>query len=201
MSNLGNPNMQSQGDQPIPPEKYIQFRVMRLYRPPFFTTPSIPTFSPIPEVDPLSSGQLHADYVISPYVLLPDSFGDIYIGETFSAYIAVVPSHFVDIPLYNVAISVKLTTTNASYDLIDIRPVPDTQSSIARILQPNDNLDVVISHTLNELGTHTLRASVQFSINKFSDPIVVRKLYRFNVLSPLTIKSSYTELNNQLMVQ
>lgn len=151
-------------------------------------------------VDPLSSGQQTNDFIISPYILLPDSFGDIYLGETFSAYIAVVTG-IQEIPLHNVFLTVRLQTISTNYDLSDVRPLNAVPSGSAKVLQPFESMDVIINHKLTELGTHTLRATVQFTANKSSEITTVRKFYRFNVLQPLNITSSYIIMDGRILVQ
>ena len=55
-------------------------RVMRLYKPCMHIIPTIPR-----EIE--SGARKNADFAVSPFLLLPDNFGDIYTGELFSAYI------------------------------------------------------------------------------------------------------------------
>lgn len=113
--------------------------------------------------------------------------------------VACVPE---SIPIYNVTLTVRLQTSSSTYDLQDIRPIQGEISGQANSLSISSGLDVVVSHTLNELGTHTLRASVQFTSTKSSSEfITVRKFYRFNVLQPLSISSSCIELENSYMIQ
>ena len=140
------------------------------------------------------------DFAVSPYILLPDSFGDIYLGETFSAYVAIVTG-IVDIPLYNVILTVRLQTSTTTFDLSDIRPTVGQESGVMRILPQNESIDMIISHKLNELGSHTLRATVQFMVSKTSEIVSVRKFYRFNVLQPLNIVCSCFEIEDQIMIQ
>jgi hypothetical protein len=60
------------------------------------------------------------DFAVSPFLLLPDSFGDIYVGEVFSAYIAVVNGNQ-EAPYDEVSLAIRLQTTNATTDLVDTR--------------------------------------------------------------------------------
>lgn len=168
-------------------------RVMRLYKPCMHVIPTLP-----PTIE--STTSKNADFAISPFLLLPDSFGDIYTGELFSAYIAVVNGNQ-DNVLNQVTLSVRLQTTNATHDLLDCRPVLDEISGTTKVLSPNAAVDVVVKHTLTELGTHTLRVSVQYSSRFFTEPKTLRKFYRFNVLQPLSIVSSGTDVGDRILVQ
>lgn len=135
---------------------------------------------------------------MSPYLLLPDSFGDIYAGEKFSAYIAVV-NGFAQVPFYQVTLAVRLQTSTTVIDLADTRMHADATSS--KTLSCNETFDMIVAQTLNELGIHTLRVSVQYLLTPTSEVKTLRKFYRFNVLQPLVIQSSYVELNGKPMVQ
>lgn len=170
-------------------------------------------------VDPELNRPFGAEFTLSSHLILPDSFGDIYLGEKFSAYVAIV-NGFPQVPFYSVSLSVRLQTTTTVIDLNDIRPNNTTANkstatsttfstgptssslTIAPIVSFNDSLDVIVSHILNELGTHTLRVSVQYTLQPNSNDVkTLRKFYRFNVLQPLVVLSSFREVNHKPMVQ
>lgn len=164
-----------------------------------------------------------SECTLSSHLLLPDSFGDIYLGEKFTAYIAVV-NGYIHAPFYNVNLSVRLQTATTVVDLVDIRSA-NTNSVYNGISIPilgfNESSELIVQHTLNELGTHTLRVSVQYSLSSPSSirptsptpssassttPVVpevktLRKFYRFNVLQPLIVLSSFREMLHKPMVQ
>lgn len=138
-------------------------------------------------------------------MLLPDSFGDIYLGEKFTAYVAIV-NGFPQVPFHNVSLSVRLQTETTVTELQDTRPSnqiinPQQKASVFPILNCNDSCDVMIQHMLSELGTHTLRVSVQYSLFPGGEVKSMRKFYRFNVLLPLILVSSFREVNHKPMVQ
>eukprot|EP01039_Chlorochromonas_danica_P005019 gene5019-5511_t len=174
-------------------------RVMRLYKPGFHLTSTLPY---LPGRSDLTRKQHSeaAEFTLSSHLLLPDSFGDIYIGEKFSAYIGVV-NGFVNIPFYNVRLTVRLQTATQVVDLADSRTGSNASSSLSNILGYNDSSEVVIQYHLSELGTHTLRVSVQYSLAYNAEIKTLRKFYRFNVLNPLLVLSSYMEVNQMPMVQ
>ncbi len=141
---------------------------------------------------------------LSSFVLLPDSFGDIYAGEKFSAYIAVV-NGFANTPFYQVSLAVRLQTGSSVIDLIDQReaqnPNGNSKPTAPKTLNFNDSSDVVVQHVLNELGSHTLRVSVQYLPSPSSEPKTLRKFYRFSVLQPMLVTTTVFEVNNRPMVQ
>ena len=144
-----------------------------------------------------------ADFALSSFLLLPDSFGDIYAGEKFSAYIAVV-NGFTQVPFYQVNLAVRLQTATTVIDLADTRlhaEIADSNQYNSKTLNCNETFDMIVSQILNELGIHTLRVSVQYMLTPTSEVKTLRKFYRFNVLQPLVIQSSYIEVNGKPMVQ
>ena len=145
----------------------------------------------------LSVRECHSDFTLSQYILLPDSFGDIYLGEVFAAYISVVNG--VDVA-YKVTLSARLQTLNATHDLFDSRAQPGDVTG-AKVLNTNDSADMVVQHPLSELGTHTLRVLVSYMDLVTNEPKTLRKFYRFNVLNPLKILATCYDLGNRFMVQ
>jgi hypothetical protein len=119
------------------------------------------------------------------------------VGELFSAYVSVVGTEVV---FYQVAISVKLQTTNETIDLTDIYSTTDIPSGFSRTLALNQYIDMVVQHRLNEQGTHTLRIVVNYLTSK-NESKVLKKFYRFNVLEPLKITCTVNEIKNLYMVQ
>lgn len=95
-----------------------------------------------------------AEYTLSSHLILPDSFGDIYLGEKFSAFVAVV-NGYAQIPFYSVSLSVRLQTTTTVIDLHDIRSANGVSTgslTVSPIIACNESSDVIVSHVLNELG-------------------------------------------------
>ena len=172
-------------------------RVMRLYKPCMHVIPTVPVL-PNSENNNFSRTP---DFAVSQFLLLPDSFGDIYLGELFTAYISVVNGS-PDQSFFQISLAVRLQTANATHDLYDSRAVTgDLAVGQARTLPPNNSVDMVVQHTLSELGTHTLRVTVQYLDNKTNELKPLRKFYRFNVLNPLQIRSICTDLGDSYFIQ
>jgi hypothetical protein len=200
-----SPKNPSQGNnaivtQPVQPT----VRVMRLYKPGLHTQAS---FSPLEmalgDCSSVSTRDADcADFSISPYLLLPDSFGDIYLGENFSAYVAVVNGTD-GIFFSNVSMQLHLLSTNSTIELEDMRASPkDTVETEGISLAANEYRDKVIMRSLSELNTHTLRVTVQFAIGRGSKEMkTMRKFYRFNVLQPLLMTTSLRKMGAKVAVQ
>lgn len=102
------------------------------------------------------------------FMLLPQSFGNIYLGETFSSYICV--HNCTPYPVQSVVVKVRGSLTFISITSTSLRWFfyfqADLQSDKTRIslpihanqtpitLQPNETLDDVIHHEVKEIGIH-----------------------------------------------
>jgi hypothetical protein len=140
------------------------------------------------------------NFPLSPYILLPDSFGDIYYGETFAAYIAIV-NGFAHQIFYQVSLSARLQTSQRVIDLTDSRGDSGKSMTETSVLSKNQCLDAVVVQDLTEHDTHTLRVSVNYKLTPDGEMKTLRKFYRFNVLPPLFLKSSYLEIQNIPYIQ
>ncbi|OQS00827.1 hypothetical protein THRCLA_05843 [Thraustotheca clavata] len=168
-----------------PPTTQPTLKVMRLYKPRLNVEPSY-----------------HRDFELSSMLLLPDSFGNIYLGETFSSYISVINQFSCN--LQQVGLTAKLQTPTTRSDLIDTRasrggsmpppnPIP--------VLSSSTNLDMAVEYELNEVGVHTLRVGVSYLDPITSEPKSLRKFYRFNVLNPLTITFKHLLIKDESFVE
>ena len=176
-------------------------RVMRLYKPCMHVVPTIPKLQPYSGAHIRQNEDAGTNLAISQFLLLPDSFGDIYLGELFSAFISVV-NGVQDVPFKQISMTVRLQTSNATHDLYDSRAAKDElAASQARTLNPNETMDMVVQHTLSELGTHTMRVTVQYLDNKTNEMKPFRKFYRFNVSNPIKIRSVCTDIGDRYMIQ
>ena len=79
--------------------------------------------------------------------------------------------------------------------------LPNPINPQIKTMNTNDKLDMIVQHALNELGTHTLRVSVNYYLINNYEPKTLRKFYRFNVLQPLMVESHFIDVNGRFMVQ
>lgn len=68
-------------------------------------------------------------------------------------------------------------------------------------MNTNDKLDIIVQYPLIELGTHTLRVTVNYLLTPSSETKTLRKFYRFNVQQPLLVTSTALDINLRYMVQ
>ncbi|KAF0683082.1 Aste57867_24862 [Aphanomyces stellatus] len=142
------------------------------------------------------------EFALSNMLLLPDSFGNIYLGETFSSYISVINQFSCD--LHQVGLTAKLQTPTTRSDLSDRRlarggTTPPTNP--AAVLSAGSNLDMAVEYELNEIGVHTLRVGVSYLDPITSEAKSLRKFYRFQVLNPFTITFKHVLIKDESYVE
>ena len=142
-----------------------------------------------------------ADFSLSPYLLLPDSFGDIYIGDTFSAYVAVV-NGLDDTIFTKVRMDLHLLVGDKTIDLHDTRAPDPLSEGVHPELKKDEYIDKIIAATLTDATSHTLRVNVTYSVGRGMQEVKnMRKSYRFNVLQPLEVTVSASKVGDKAAVQ
>jgi hypothetical protein len=146
----------------------LSFRVMRLARPEF--KPNFSTLkcelmadggdgeknqsrtdwsSQVQVGHPSTACDLHGSLV------LPQNFGSIQLGETFSCYISL--GNVSSKPVSNISIRVELQTERQR------RNIFENTSKPLETLAPGQRYDFIIQHDVKELGTHTLVCSTVYT--------------------------------------
>ena len=149
-------------------------RVMRLYKPKLYTQ---------------KRGGAPGAMRLTSALVLPDSFGNIYKGETFFAYVSVLNAEEAPSPtLLEVNVSAKLQAPSAkravelhdtserrreearaegvdpeSWRSPDMPPTRRKRNPASEVLC-GENVDMIVEHALEECGTHTLRVSVSYRL-------------------------------------
>ncbi|PNF19837.1 Trafficking protein particle complex subunit 13 [Cryptotermes secundus] len=169
-------------------EHLLALKVMRLTRP-TLCSPAIVTsdskdlpgnllnndlkndITSVPGIETLAAGQ---------FLLLPQSFGNIYLGETFSSYICV--HNYSSQVAKHVSVKADLQTSSQRIPLSGHQ-----MESVAAELHPQDILDDIIHHEVREVGTHILVCEVNY-MSPTQGQLTFRKFFKFQVLKPLDVK-------------
>ncbi|KAL7536614.1 hypothetical protein ACHAXR_007295 [Thalassiosira sp. AJA248-18] len=131
---------------------------------------------------PSAGSLLSSNHLLSSTILLPDSFGVIHVGETFSAYLGVLNA--------SVGMSVRGLTVSSQLQTPSRRIVlPSRLDNTPCDIDPSGGVDAIVSRRLEEVGPHILRVEVGY-ISMGSKSL--RKFYRFNVTMPLNITETVT---------
>ena len=144
-----------------PAEEALSLKVMRLCKPGFSLKLQVPTDN-LDIAEGSSGGSLgatpeRAGGALSGLLTLPLSFGDIYLGETFSCYISLANSSAAD--LASVGLKVEVQTQLQRETLSDSST---PEESIARFA-PRETLDRVIKYELKDVGIHILICSAVYT--------------------------------------
>ncbi|EGG10361.1 uncharacterized protein MELLADRAFT_94429 [Melampsora larici-populina 98AG31] len=196
---MSNPSI-PQSNQNIPTSQHhlLSLKVLRAARPTFKQPPLHPTINPINPSNSISTITFESAPKSST-LTLPDSFGVIYLGQTFHGLLSVqYEGNQLDSIVENVALKVELHTASHKAFLDEIKT--------HQIGFGQNGLELSVKHEIKELGLHTLVCTVFYDqiqsvnsqdldpTNPSPDPTVrvprsFRKVYKFQVLNPLSVKT------------
>ncbi|KAF6031524.1 TRAPPC13 [Bugula neritina] len=117
----------------------------------------------------------------SPALLLPQSFGNIFLGETFSSYISIHNAS--EAVCRNVSVKIELQTNNN-------RHVLSTNRNTVPEVSAGQCLEEVISHEVKEMGTHIMVCTINYTAPS-APKLELRKFFKFQVLKPLELKTKF----------
>ncbi|CAH0481105.1 unnamed protein product [Peronospora belbahrii] len=171
-----------------PSSQYVQptLKVMRLYKPKLYVQ-GVHGGSTLPTTMS-DTIKLQHEFALSSMLILPDSFGEIFLGNTFSSYISVINPYSCE--LRDVKLSANIQCANDRVELHDNR-----YARIGKIPPPNpvavlpagSSLDMIVDYPLNQVGNHVLRVGVAYVDPVTGESKSLRKFYRFGVQNPLVI--------------
>ncbi|XP_052686089.1 trafficking protein particle complex subunit 13-like [Crassostrea angulata] len=171
-------------------EHLLALKVMRL------TKPSLMPYHPlISDTRDLQGELLHGIqesdiaqpsgvpyFGLGDLLTLPQNFGNIFLGETFSSYISVHNDSTQQ--CRDITLKIDLQTTSQRL-MLSGADVPATDE-----LGPDQSIDDVIHHEVKELGTHILVCAVSYTTNNY-EKMAFRKFFKFQVLKPLDVKTKF----------
>ncbi|XP_065331752.1 trafficking protein particle complex subunit 13 [Cloeon dipterum] len=169
-------------------EHPLSLKVMRLTRPSLFSS-MVVTCEQGDVPGNLFTNDLKKDLTavtgsetlaVGQFLLLPQSFGNLYLGETFSSYVCVQNNSSVTVK--DVAVKSDLQTSSQKVSLSAIRAPQE--------LQPRHTVDEVIHHEVTELGTHILVCEVSYT-STAGLAKSFRKFFKIQVLNPLNVKTNF----------
>jgi hypothetical protein len=152
-------------------------------------TTAVPTLKVMrlqkPELDIAKAGTLKpSECLLSSSLCLPDSFGVIHVGETFTAYLGAL-NVSKRLPVTNLTVTAQLQTPSQRWHMAS-KILDECNAAGGCELQPEQGIDSIVSHTLEEAGQHILRVEVGYG-GIGGTMKSLRKFYRFQVSNPLVI--------------
>lgn len=115
-------------------------------------------------------------------LVLPQNFGNIFLGETFSSYVSI--NNGSGQTCHDVTVKAELQTSSQRVMLSRAGSMSRTE------LEPGASIDEIIHHEVKELGTHILMCTVTYS-NATGESLNFRKFFKFHVLKPLDVKTKF----------
>lgn len=164
-------------------EHMLALKVMRLTRP-SLTNFGNTIFTEKSDLLQFESENVNVNFVPKNQLLqLPQAFGNIYLGETFSSYICVhnCTTH----PVNAVSVKCDLQSNNSRVSI----PI-HANKTIPTSLNNAETLDDVINYEVKEIGTHILVCEVNY-VSPAGLPLSFRKFFKFQVLKPLDVTTKF----------
>ncbi|KAK6104135.1 hypothetical protein QQG55_15140 [Brugia pahangi] len=173
-------------------EQILTLKVMRFARPKFYENICMPV-DPVDTTSQLIgsalcrlTGQETADIPIGKYLMAPQKFENIYLGETFTFYVCV--QNISDKFATDICIKTDLQTTSQRNALSS-----QLQEANA-VLKPGECLGEVITHEIKEIGQHILVCAVSYKTPK--NEMYFRKFFKFPVTKPIDVRTKFYNAEN-----
>lgn len=131
---------------------------------------------------------------VGQFMVLPQSFGNIYLGEVFSSYVCVHNGS--NQVTKNVIVKADLQTSTQVLSL-------SSNAGEVKELAPDCTVDEVIHHEVKEIGTHILVCEVTYTSAAIGAvPQSFRKYFKFQVVKPLDVKTkSYNAESGEVYLE
>jgi len=137
-----------------------------------------------PALDMPTAGMLEAKCILGAAMCLPDSFGVIHVGETFTAYLGAL-NVSKTLNVTRLTVTAQLSTPSQRWHLASRLDEGNEAGGVD--VPPEGGIDAIVSHALEEVGQHILRVEVGYG-GRDGSVKSLRKFYRFQVSNPLIIK-------------
>ncbi|XP_061554670.1 trafficking protein particle complex subunit 13 isoform X1 [Phycodurus eques] len=177
-------------------EHLLALKVMRLTKPTLFT--NLPVTCEERDLPGDLFGRLMHDdpstikgaetLMLGEMLTLPQNFGNIFLGETFSSYISVHNDSSQVVK--DILVKADLQTSSQRLNL-------SASNSAVAELKPECCIDDVIHHEVKEIGTHILVCAVSYTTH-CGEKLYFRKFFKFQVLKPLDVKTKFYNAESDL---
>lgn len=175
-------------------EQLLSIKVMRLTKPSFVS--NIPCLSesrdlPGNVASENQAADFHASlgavpglagFTMGEILTLPQNFGSIYLGETFSCFVSIHNDSLHITQDIHVKTDLQTSSQRLTLSGGSTPPTPTLASGAC--------IDQVIHHEVKELGTHILVCAVSYTAPS-GETLSFRKFYKFQVLKPLDVKTKF----------
>ncbi|PAV75694.1 hypothetical protein WR25_08778 [Diploscapter pachys] len=179
------------------PQQLLSLKVMRLVRPKLMppnggsglsTDPADPSgFSQmISDATRSRCGDTRLDLPVGEFLIAPQMFENIYLGETFTFYVTCI-NETTDQKTTDVCVKCELQTNSQRVQL----PCNIDSASLG----VGESTGEVISHEVKEIGQHILICSVSYKTPQ-EEKMYFRKFFKFPVAKPIDVKTKFYSAEN-----
>ncbi|TMS33207.1 hypothetical protein L596_000974 [Steinernema carpocapsae] len=183
-------------------DQLLSLKVMRLARPKFHEKVCVP-IDPLDRVSTLIdtsmskvTGEENAEFPVGKFLMAPQQFENIYLGETFSFYVSVLNESAQN--CYDVCVKTDLQTTSQRVSLNC--KLQDANAE----LEPEKFIGQVVSHEIKETGQHILVCAVHYKTQD-GEKMYFRKFFKFPVTKPIDVRTKFynaeDNLNNDVYLE
>ena len=153
----------------------VSLKVMRLAKPSFHFALPVPSVSAKPPAEGTTLDEdAQPGVALSGMLALPQSFGDIYLGETFSCYISLC--NISRMELSQVGLKVEVQTQLQRETLAD----SSVSGEAVKQFASQQTLDKIIEYDLKDVGIHILICSALYT-DRAGERKYFRKFFKFQV--------------------
>ncbi|KAL8277518.1 hypothetical protein RQP46_010073 [Phenoliferia psychrophenolica] len=198
--------------QPTREPHLVSLKVLRAARPSLVHSPtpfSLPTSLGGPALAALDAssvldgggggddGALGRDHVLSGALMLPSTFGTIYLGETFSALLSLSndlasPNHTALSPVLKVEMHTAGPAATATVPAgvggkhhLKTIYAPTQKDALG----PGESVEGMVTHEIKELGMHSLVCTVTYAAKVEGEGGKAATVYKFQVSNPLSVRT------------
>uniref|UniRef100_A0A0E0BCA9 Trafficking protein particle complex subunit 13 n=1 Tax=Oryza glumipatula TaxID=40148 RepID=A0A0E0BCA9_9ORYZ len=125
-------------------------------------------------------------------LVLPQSFGAIYLGETFCSYISINNSSSFE--ARDVAIKAEIQTERQRILLLDTSKAP------VESIRSGGRYDFIVEHDVKELGAHTLVCTALYNDGD-GERKYLPQFFKFTVSNPLSVRTKVRTIKQPILIR
>lgn len=126
---------------------------------------------------------------LTDFLVIPQIFGNLYIGETFTSYICL--HNHSNFKVNSLSVKVELQTLSQKIALPFKSNIDYMES-----FESDQKFDGIVEHDVKELGNHILICIVSYVTNK-QENMSFKKFYKFNVSKPFEIQPRFPHIEHK----
>ncbi|KAJ4774409.1 Trafficking protein particle complex subunit 13 [Rhynchospora pubera] len=130
---------------------------------------------------------------LSGFLLLPQAFGAIYLGETFCSYISINNSSSYE--ARDVIIKAEIQSEKQRFLLLD------TSKSPVESIRAGGRYDFVVEHDVKELGAHTLVCTALYNDGDSTERKYLPQFFKFVVANPISVRTKVRNFKDNTFLE